>query len=429
MFEVDFTREYVVLAVLTFLTSSLVFGELNVFRWWQQGSVIRSARHVLVGWVIVFGILLFVGYATKSSDYYSRRVLLTWFLLAPLALFLGQALARAFVVRRGTRHARTAVIAGASELAVRFAQSLQTQGLIPTQIKAFFDDRKSNRLPPMSPQMLSGTLDNLPAYVNANGVQSVYIALPMAAQPRTLRLLDELKDTTASIYFIPDISIATLGRAHFDHVGEMPVIAACESPFTGANGMIKRVCDIVIALLVIILLHPLFIAIMIGVKLSSAGPVIFKQRRYGLDGREIVVYKFRTMSVCEDGDSIQQASRNDGRITRVGAFLRKTSFDELPQFINVLQGRMSVVGPRPHAVAHNEMYRKLIKGYMIRHKVRPGITGWAQINGCRGQTETVDKMRARVEYDLEYLRNWSPLLDLWIIARTAKLVCKDSTAY
>jgi Undecaprenyl-phosphate glucose phosphotransferase len=430
LFEVEFTREYLVLAVLSFLASSLVFGELNPFRSLQKANLVKSLRNLLIGWLFVFGILLFVGYATKFSAYYSRRVLLTWFLIAPLTLFLCGVLAPALIAMTGAgRQGRTAVIAGASELGLHLAQRLETYGLFPTLVKAYFDDREPHRLPARSREMLWGTLADLANYVQKNCIQSIYITLPMAAQPRTLKLLDELKDTTASVYFVPDVSMFILGRMHFDEVGSIPVLAVCESPFTGVNGIIKRACDLVIALLVLVLLLPLIIAIAISVKLSSAGPIIFKQRRYGLDGREIVIYKFRTMSVCEDGPIIEQAKRNDNRVTRIGAFLRRTSLDELPQFINVLQGRMSVVGPRPHAVAHNEMYRKLIKGYMMRHKVRPGITGWAQIHGLRGRTDTVDKMRARIEYDLDYLRSWSLLLDLWIIVRTAGIICKDAKAY
>jgi putative colanic acid biosysnthesis UDP-glucose lipid carrier transferase len=203
----------------------------------------------------------------------------------------------------------------------------------------------------------------------------------------------------------------------------------CESPFYGINALIKRASDIVLAAAILALIAPLMLGIAIGVKLSSPGPVLFKQRRYGLDGREILVYKFRTMRVVEDGDVIRQATRDDPRVTRLGAFLRQYSLDELPQFINVLQGRMSVVGPRPHAVAHNEMYRKLIRGYMIRHKVRPGITGWAQVNGLRGETDRLDKMRARIEFDLAYLRSWSLLLDLQIVLKTVAVVLGRQNAY
>jgi len=185
----------------------------------------------------------------------------------------------------------------------------------------------------------------------------------------------------------------------------------------------------VLASAILLITAPVLLAIAVGVKLSSPGPVLFRQRRNGLDGEEIVVYKFRSMLAQEDGPVVRQAIKDDPRVTGFGAFLRRTSLDELPQFINVLQGRMSIVGPRPHAVAHNEQYRQLIKSYMVRHKVRPGITGWAQVNGCRGETDTLDKMAKRIEYDLEYLRNWSLLLDLKIIARTAGVTWFDKKAY
>jgi putative colanic acid biosynthesis UDP-glucose lipid carrier transferase len=195
------------------------------------------------------------------------------------------------------------------------------------------------------------------------------------------------------------------------------------------NGILKRGSDIVFSIGILTLIFPVLLVVAAAVKWTSPGPVIFKQRRYGLDGEEILVYKFRSMSVTENGATVTQATKNDSRITPLGAILRRTSLDELPQFINVLQGRMSIVGPRPHAVAHNEMYRKLIKGYMVRHKVKPGITGWAQVNGYRGETDTLDKMQGRIDYDLDYLRNWSLRLDIHIILKTVRLVLKDQKAY
>jgi putative colanic acid biosynthesis UDP-glucose lipid carrier transferase len=251
----------------------------------------------------------------------------------------------------------------------------------------------------------------------------------LGSQPRIRRLLDELCDTTASIYFVPDILAFDRIQARLDSIGEIPVVAICETPFYGINRMVKRLSDIVLALAILILTFPLLLATAIGVRLDSPGPVLFKQRRYGLDGREIIVYKFRTMTVLEDGDVIRQVTRGDSRVTDFGAFLRRYSLDELPQFINVLQGRMSVVGPRPHAVAHNEMYRKLIKNYMIRHKVKPGITGLAQVNGLRGETEDLEKMKARIEHDLAYLRHWSLLLDLQIVVQTIGVVLRKQNAY
>ena len=257
----------------------------------------------------------------------------------------------------------------------------------------------------------------------------IYIALPMGSQPRIINLLNQLRDTTASIYFVPDIFMFDLIQARVDTLNGIPVVAVCETPYFGFNGFVKTISDYILATLALILLSPLMILIAIGVRASSPGPALFRQHRYGLDGKKIVIYKFRTMTVLEDGPKIRQATKVDERVTRIGQILRRTSLDELPQFINVLQGRMSVVGPRPHAVAHNEIYRKLIDGYMVRHKVKPGVTGWAQVSGLRGETDTVEKMERRVEYDLAYLRNWSLRLDLVIILKTILVLFGDKRAY
>ncbi|MBI5138128.1 MAG: undecaprenyl-phosphate glucose phosphotransferase [Nitrospirae bacterium] len=251
----------------------------------------------------------------------------------------------------------------------------------------------------------------------------------MRAEERIRELTNSLTDATASVYLVPDIFAFELMNARAQEIDGMPVISLCDTPFSGLDGYLKRIEDIVLSLVIMALLLPLTLTIALGAKLTSRGPVLFKQRRYGLDGRQIKVYKFRTMTVCEDGGEITQATHGDARITRFGAFLRRTSLDELPQFYNVLQGRMSIVGPRPHAVAHNEQYRRLIKGYMWRHKVRPGITGLAQVAGYRGETETLDKMEKRVEYDLNYIRNWSLFLDLKIIALTVVRGFTHKNAY
>jgi putative colanic acid biosynthesis UDP-glucose lipid carrier transferase len=251
----------------------------------------------------------------------------------------------------------------------------------------------------------------------------------MASQPRIRALLDDLQDTTASVYFVPDWFVTDLIQGRADSVCGLPVISVCDTPFRGPAGLVKRTSDLALASVILLLVSPVMAALALAIKLTSPGPVIFRQRRYGLDGQEIVVYKFRSMTVAEDGPAIAQAQRGDARITPLGAFMRRTSLDELPQFINVLQGRMSVVGPRPHAVAHNELYRSQIRSYMVRHKVRPGITGWAQVHGLRGETQSLALMEARVRLDLDYLRQWSLALDLAIIARTVRLVFRDSAAY
>ncbi|MDE2586121.1 MAG: undecaprenyl-phosphate glucose phosphotransferase [Betaproteobacteria bacterium] len=320
-------------------------------------------------------------------------------------------------------------MAGGCELARKLADGIAESPQNGIRVAGFFDDRAADRLPAGSRRDILGGLSDIAAYAKQHHVDLIYITLPMTSQPRILKLVDELRDTTASIYFVPDIFLFDLIQARMDTLGGLPVVAVCETPYYGVNALIKRSSDLVLAGAILLLIAPVMLAIAIAIKRDSPGPVIFKQRRYGLDGREIIIYKFRSMTVCEDGGEIRQASRDDCRVTKLGAFLRATSLDELPQFINVLQGRMSVVGPRPHAVAHNELYRKLINGYMIRHKVKPGITGWAQINGLRGETTSVERMSARIEYDLAYLRNWSLLLDLKIICKTPMVVLKRENAY
>jgi putative colanic acid biosynthesis UDP-glucose lipid carrier transferase len=254
--------------------------------------------------------------------------------------------------------------------------------------------------------------------VHKGEVDSIYIALPLKSDGRIETLVNQLSDTTASVYVIPDLFISEIVHSRWIDFGGMPLVSVYETPFYGLFGWVKRTEDVLLGSFILLLIAIPMIFIAIGIKTTSPGSVLFKQRRYGLNGAVVEVWKFRSMTVAENGDKVTQATKGDSRITPFGAFLRKTSLDELPQFINVLQGTMSVVGPRPHAVAHNEQYRKLIKGYMLRHKVKPGITGWAQINGWRGETDTLDKMQKRVDYDLEYIQNWSLWLDAKIVYLT-----------
>jgi putative colanic acid biosynthesis UDP-glucose lipid carrier transferase len=310
------------------------------------------------------------------------------------------------------------------ELARRISQSVGTGTFM-----GFFDFRSPDRLPEQTREQFAGKCKDVAAFVQRHAVNAIYIALPMSNAPRIEEMLHEFRDTTASIYFVPDIFAFDLVQARCVVIHGIPMLAICDTPFHGMDAVKKRAIDIVLSSIALLLAWPLMLAIAIAVKITSSGPVLFKQRRYGLHGEEIRVYKFRTMTVCEDGPVVVQAAKQDQRITAVGRFLRRTSMDELPQLFNVLQGKMSFVGPRPHAVAHNELYRKLISGYMIRHKVRPGMTGWAQVHGLRGETTAVEQMRLRVQYDLDYLRNWSLWLDLKILLKTVLIVFRHGNAY
>ncbi|WP_018229058.1 undecaprenyl-phosphate glucose phosphotransferase [Methyloversatilis universalis] len=391
----------------------------------------RVVRQTVIGWLLIAFILLFFGYASQYIENFPYEVVVAWLVAAPLTQLTAHFLARGYLQRSAAKEENQTkvIIVGCNDIGVSLAEQFRTHPYLGVRCVGYFDDRSSERITQLNELPLLGRLRDLASYVKANGIDQIYLALPMASQPRILSLLDDLKDTTVSIFFAPDIFLTDLIQGRMDYVAGVPVVAVCDTPFTGINGMVKRVSDIVLSLLILLLISPLLLALAIGVKMSSPGPALFRQRRYGLDGKEIVVYKFRSMTVQEDGGVVKQATRNDQRITPFGGFLRRTSLDELPQFINVLQGRMSIVGPRPHAVSHNETYRKLIKGYMVRHKVKPGITGWAQVNGYRGETETVEKMQKRIEYDLEYLRTWSLGLDLWIIVKTVAVVVNDRNAY
>jgi len=387
-------------------------------------------REIVAGWAVVVGILLFFGWATTYLRDFFWDALVAWAISVPVALYAAHRLLPRIAPRLFALEGyRTAVIVGANDLGQRLAEQFRSKPLLGVRFAGFFDDRAPQRLGLAAADGLLGRIADLPDHVRRHNVGAIFIALPKSSQPRILGLLESLYDTTASIYFVPDIFIYDLIQARIDDVDGIPIVAVCESPFHGLNAVAKRVEDLVLASIILILAAPLLAALAVGVKVSSPGPVIFRQRRYGIDGKEITVYKFRSMRVMEDGAQILQARRDDPRITRFGAFLRRTSLDELPQFVNVLQGRMSIVGPRPHAVTHNEQYRKLIDGYMIRHKVKPGITGLAQVNGYRGETDSVEKMKGRVEYDLQYLRNWSLRLDLAIIVKTVLVPATGRNAY
>ena len=393
---------------------------------------ISAVVDVIFRWFLILALLLAIAYVTKSQlQAYPRRVFLTWAALTPVALIvttLGmQELMRRFLMNAS--EVRSAIIAGYNSTSLELARRMRKNPAMRLEVTGFFDDRSSDRLGVESDSRLIGALSDLGQYAREHRTDVIFIALPIRHLTRVMNLLDDLRDTTASIYYVPDIFVFDLIQARSGEVHGIPVVAMCETPFYGYRGAAKRLTDIALSVIILLLLLPLLALIAVLVKWSSPGPIIFKQRRYGLDGQEIVVYKFRTMKVTEDGAHIRQASKADDRITPFGAMLRRSSLDELPQLINVLQGRMSVVGPRPHAVAHNEEYRKLIKGYMVRHKVLPGITGLAQVNGCRGETSHLHEMQARVNFDLDYLRYWSPMLDIKIILLTLIKVFRDDKAY
>ncbi len=415
----------------------------NVYRSWRTGSMRTEILYTIEAWIAVFVALFAVGYIWPTLVY-PAGVMLTW-LLATSVLLAASRIGARHLLRtargRGLDTKRLA-IAGTGQLAHHVARTIAKNNWMGFRAVGLFDHRQPiGEAGPRNRGETSTSLSSIVDLAKNGEVDTVFIALPTSQCAGEIdTLIEALGDTTASVYLLQDRRRSRLpwlsrsDEADSDaiprplqhdplhrcwmEIGGIPAISVFETPFLGASGWLKRLEDIVISTIALSLLAVPMIAIAIGVKHSSPGPILFKQRRYGLAGEKIEVWKFRSMTVCEDGDEVIQARRTDPRVTTFGAFLRRTSLDELPQFINVFLGSMSVVGPRPHAVSHNEHYRKLVGGYMLRHKVKPGITGLAQINGWRGETDTIEKMAKRVEFDLEYIRNWSLWMDLTIVART-----------
>jgi putative colanic acid biosysnthesis UDP-glucose lipid carrier transferase len=392
---------------------------------------VSAVTDVMFRWSLLLATMYVIHRATGVLDGYPPRLFLYWALFTTPALIIAT-LAMQQAMRWMLASAfnnRKAIVAGYNLSSLELARRLGENPDMGIRVEGFFDDRSHDRLEIAADATLLGSLREVATFVNEHRTDVIFIALPIRHVLRVMSLVDELRDTTASIYYVPDIFVFDLIQARSGDIHGIPVVAMCETPFHGYRGVSKRLTDLLFAVGILLLTVPLLVLIGVLVKITSPGPMIFKQRRYGLDGREIEVYKFRTMKVTEDGAHVHQATKGDPRITPIGGMLRRSSLDELPQLLNVLQGRMSLVGPRPHAVAHNELYRKLIKGYMLRHKVLPGITGLAQVNGCRGETRELQEMEARVRYDLEYLRHWTPMLDVKILLLTLIKVFRDDRAY
>jgi Undecaprenyl-phosphate glucose phosphotransferase len=332
------------------------------------------------------------------------------------------------LLRRKGYNFRVALIIGAGDLGKKIKRKIKDNPWAGLEVIGYLDDyKKVDEI--VEGKAILGRIKDIAEIVDKFNVDQVFLALPIRSYNKYMYIMESLGDKMVDIRIVPDIYQAITLNASVENFEGLPLINLTDTPMYGWNAVLKRIADIIVALAAIIITGPVMILISLFIRLTSTGPILFKQRRYGLDGRVIRIYKFRTMTVCEDGPDIPQAKRHDCRITKLGTLLRKTSLDELPQFFNVLQGRMSVVGPRPHAVAHNELYRKLIRNYMLRHKVKPGITGWAQVNGCRGETDTVEKMEKRVQHDIYYIEHWSIAFDLRIILLTVWSGLVNKNAY
>ncbi len=416
------------IAVLAFILAADFLGVAPVRGRRSRSQAWHGFLNILLRWLLVIGLIWILMRVSGFSHRFNGAVLLAWAIVTPAVLWLVQVGAER-TLQKSRTPPRKAVIVGLTQMGVRLERALHDNPLLRMQVVGYFEDREPRRLDAGSGTRVLGDLRTLPAFVLKHDIQVVYITLPMSRDPRVMNLLEELRDSTVSIHFVPDLFMFSLIQGRIDLVDGIPLVAVCESPFFGIRSLLKRLMDIAVSGSALLLISPLMLGVAAAIRLTSPGAAIFRQKRYGLDGKPITIYKFRSMRVTEDGDrSYTQVSRNDARVTPLGAFIRKTSIDELPQLLNVLEGTMSIVGPRPHAVAVNEQYRRLIPGYMVRHKIKPGITGWAQINGYRGGDD-LESMRKRIEFDLEYLRHWSLWFDVVILCRTATVVWNDRHAY
>ena len=409
-------------AVLVSSLGFILLAEgLGVYRSWRTDTLLRMMLVTSLAWLGAVSMVLLVVFFAKISESLSRVTLGTWLLLSLLLLNGWRLLFRKVLqtMRANGYNSRRAAIVGVTPSGLKLRSQMEQHAELGIEFDGFYDDRGHKRLSEaLSEVEIKGTLDELLVRARRGEYDMIFIALPLKAQARIEHILEQYGDTTVSVHLIPDFFTYNLMNARIGAVGNMQTVSVYETPIVGFNDMMKRMFDVLFSLAVLMVIAVPMLVIAAAVKFTSPGPVIFKQMRYGLGGKEIKVWKFRSMSAMDNGAKVVQATKGDARITKVGAFIRKTSLDELPQFINVLQGRMSVVGPRPHAVAHNEEYRGLISYYMLRHKVKPGITGWAQINGFRGETDTLDKMEGRIDHDLEYIRNWSLWMDVRIVFLT-----------
>jgi Undecaprenyl-phosphate glucose phosphotransferase len=379
--------------------------------WWL-------VRQVVYGVIVLSILTLVVLFAMKLTSGFSRRWLVVWM----ASICVGLTLARLLLIgvlsflRKSGFNQKRVVIVGAGPMGRSLVSRVTSAAWPGFNLVGIFDRRRTQKTTKTEVPIYNN-FNDLPEFVSKHNIQEVWIALPMSAEKHIERVTEEMMQTTATVRFVPDTFGLRLSQHRVTEIHGMPMFNLSASKMVGLNRVIKASLDYTMALAVLVTVGPLvMLPIAIAIKLTSKGPVLFQQKRNGWDGKRITVYKFRSMKVhTEDIGVITQAGANDSRFTTIGKFLRRTSLDELPQFINVLQGRMSIVGPRPHAVEHNEEYRTKIRHYMRRHKVKPGITGFAQINGWRGETDTVHKMRKRVQYDLYYLENWSIGFDVKII--------------
>lgn len=399
-------------------------------------SVRTGWARVMTAWLSTGMFLMTLGFLLKVSEDFSRGWAITWFSLGGVALLAIRAGGTAWMrrlKRRGVFNHRVAIF-GAGSQGDRLAKYILGNEKLTIDLVGFFDDRLPERLPDREVLLpLYGNLGDLITHIRRGAIDQVIVALPWSAEKRLQEVVAELAITPVRIRLAPDLATFAFAQRPVVLLGDLPVMTLFERPISGFDQIVKRIEDLVVGAIGLILIAPLLALVAIAIKLDSPGPVFFRQDREGFNNRSFRIWKFRSMRAdrCEV-DGITQARKDDDRITRVGRILRRTSIDELPQLFNVLAGEMSLVGPRPHAPstrAGDRLFSDVVSHYAARHKVKPGMTGWAQVHGWRGETDTEEKLLKRLEHDLYYIENWSVLLDLYILARTVVTIVFQKTAY
>ncbi len=426
-------QDMVVIAAVSLLVYLVATEVSGLYRSWRGSRLALELSCVGLSWIYTAPIVLGIGLLTQFNVRISYESKLIWLIATPLAIGSFRIAFQSFLksLRKRGLNTRQFAICGMNQLGQQLAENIQASPELGLSLAGFFDDRPSSRTESKDGKEMprAGTLHQLVEKAKRGEIDMVFITFPMRAEKRIRDYLLKLSDTTASVYIVPDFFVFQMLHARWNQIDGLPVVSVFETPICGIEGVLKRGFDLLVATLLLVLLTLPMAVIAAMIKWTSPGPVFFRQKRYGLMGEEIRIWKFRTMRCCDDGEEIQQATLADDRITPLGRLLRRTSLDELPQLLNVIAGSMSLVGPRPHASAHNEQYRRLIDGYMLRHKVKPGITGLAQVNGWRGETETLEKMERRIEFDHRYIRDWSLWMDIKILFKTAAVVARQENAY
>lgn len=419
------------IAMACLLTLNL-FHAAGLYRFRLLASLGAQSSRVVTAWTGAILCILAIGFLTQTLDAYARSFVVLWWGLAGATMLVWRVVLR-HAVRRGQTTGwltRNVVLVGSGEHAARLIRCVHRRDP-GVRFIGIFDDRKTRVPGYIAGFPVLGTIDDLLEFARREPIDQVIVALPWNAENRLLDCLRRLRQLPLQISLCPDLIGFHMRHRGLSHLAGIPLLDVFDRPMHGWSGILKSVEDRVLAALVLIAVAPLMLVLALAIKLTSPGPVLFRQARYGFNNEIIHVLKFRTMDVAPDDPAEEplQAVRHDARVTLVGRFLRRTSLDELPQFLNVLWGDMSIVGPRPHAVMHNLRYAGLIDEYLARHRVKPGITGWAQVNGLRGETDTLEKMQERVRYDLHYIDNWSLGLDLRIILRTLLVGFSHPNAY